>query len=695
MPHIHYDKAATTTRGTAFYKPLGDDLFLLEISRENKAEIFKDGLSRLSEGHEEAEAILQRLQKWNSSLHSLFALRSPSTILDTPFRLIFPNSALPSFDETGLIVRQYIAISYCWRSEDFLPKGYERHNSWPVSKPFVDAILEDKDHDREGIWMDQLCIDQSSDVDKQKSVAAMDVIYRSCIRLIVLLEDVFLDEREVALHEKYKLLEGIREQTWTWRPEEDERAVFASFFTKVNAARWWERAWCFHEFNMNEPWSDKRQCHMIHNATFVINGPEGSTVKIKWVNLHFIMARAVYILPDIVGQVTSEFKGMAIFAGISGRDDRENGRKSSLMARHNGVGQKGCMHLADRLSIMINMSSLALAYMGPPLKSKEELLYLNVLLALTAGETYPLSMMSGQSLTLEDGPTWLSRHTAGEDVTIPRFELGGVKGVHRISMREIELDMMFLKSTFKKVQDEDMELAASIFPDTIMPTKPATHTSDAANLHAMHADYNAEDKPRRRFLAGCILNGHSFTARLWTQIQRDVVVPNYNQGVFRDLAPSPALRNAAKQLIKQLYPISTLLGIPGPSTFTVDDAQLFLTWLTDPRSMYYISTYTYYFQCTLDHQCAFVTMTQINEHFSDGPMEELQAAVPTDLLNATCQSLRIWLLRPMRGKQGQGRWRLVGKALLLGEPDFTCEAKVTAGRKDAVVTLLESTIVSG
>ncbi|CAO2655704.1 Nn.00g045070.m01.CDS01 [Neocucurbitaria sp. VM-36] len=674
---------------TASWEPFGESLFQLELSRENKAEIFEHALFTLSEGLDEAAAILQSLQKWNPSVAAVFAQRSASTILDTPFRLIFPNSAFPSFDETGLYIRQYIAISYCWHSQNPLP-----HGSWPVSKPFVDAILADKDHPREGIWMDQLCIDQSSSVDKQRAVAAMDVIYRSCIRLVVLLEDVFLDEQETALHEKYNLVEGIREQDWTWRPEGDERALFASFFTKVNDARWWERAWCFHEFNVNEPWSDKRQSNMIHNATFIVNGPKGSTVKIKWVNLHFIMASAVYILPDIVGQVTTAFKGAVILSNINGRDDRENGWRSSLMARHNGVLQKGCMHLADQLSIMINMSSLALAYVGQALKGKDDLLYLSVLLALAAGEVYPLSMMSGRLLTLDDGPTWLSRHTVGE-TTIPRFK-PGVKGIYRISTTEIELDTLFLKATFEKVQNKDLELTAKIFPETIKTTQPALSVSDASQLDTLRSDPDsALDKARRRFLASCIVNGYSFTARLWAQLKRDVVIANYNQGVFKDLGPDPALHSAAQQFIEQLCPVSLLLGISTPSIFTIDDAQLLLTWLTDPRSSYYIGMYTYRFQCTLDHQYAFVTAAHINENFNDGPGEELRAAVPIDLLNATCQWLRVWILRPAKGEQGQNRWRLVGKALLLGEPDLMAEARSSMGRENAVVQLMERTVVGG
>ncbi|KAF2123952.1 hypothetical protein P153DRAFT_426813 [Dothidotthia symphoricarpi CBS 119687] len=682
MSEISPLDTTSPTPKDATYELLGDDLFKLTLTRENKAEIFEYAISKLSQSHHETSFVLQNLTTWNPSVASLFTQRSSSTILDTPFRLIFPNSALPSFDETGLYVRQYLAISYCWRSADFLPKGYERYGSWPISKPFVDAILSDKDHPREGIWMDQLCIDQESSTDKQKAVAAMDVIYRSCIRLVVLLEDVFLDEREAALHEKYDPAKMKYEKTW--RPEGDERDAFVSFYHKVNAARWWERAWCFHEFNVHEPWSDKRQCNVIHNATFVVNGPGGSTVKIKWVNLHLIMGSAMDLLP-----------GLGIFAGIDKGYDSENGWRSSLMGRHNSVDQKGCTHLADRLSIMINMHGLGLAYVGQQLQTKEEVLYLSTLLALAAGETYSLSVIDVQSLTLNGRPTWLARHT-GADLSLPRFKLGGVNGIHRISEQKIELDMIFLDAPWESIKEEDLIPTYKIFPRTITTTQPVRHVS--GNYLDTTTDIHHDtllDKARRRFLAGCIMNGHSFTARLWSQLKRDVVLANYNTDIFKDLAPNPSLHVAARSFIAQLLPISELLGILPPPAFILEDAHLFLTWLTDPRSIYYLGANTFRLQCALNYDQAFVSAISVNEHFNDGPSEDLRTAVPTDLLDLTCIPRRVWFLRPGKGEQGEGKWRVVGKSLLLGEPDLMTEARTNGGREDAVVRLRESTVVIG
>jgi hypothetical protein len=543
--------------------------------------------------------------------------------------------------------------------------------------------------------MDQLCIDQKSSVDKQSSVAAMDIIYRSCIRLLVLLEDVFLDEQEVALHEKYDPSETKFDRAWI--PPTEERPAFASFYRKVTAARWWDRAWCFHEFNVNDPWIDKRQCHRIHNATFITNGPRGSTVHIKWWTLQIILLTAQRSVPGLTSKVTTE-KEEAILLGSKSRIDRKVAWRNSFMAKHNGVAQKGCLHLADRLSIMINMCGLGLAYRGHALKSKEEVLYFSALLALAAGEVYPLTMFHGNILVrLDNALTWLQQHFTAEDTTIPKFKFGNLYGIHRISMHEIELDMIFLAAPllWKNVGDEDLEPTYEIFPETVAITKPSSLVPGGQMMGWDEPDHSRE-KSRRRFLAGCLRHGYSFTARLWAQLKRDVIGPSYNVGIFKDLTANPSLFDAARSFIAQLLPTSTLLGIPFPSDFNLEDAHLFLTWLTDPRSKYYISIYTYLVQCTTDNQGAFITATHVSdEHWQDGPAEEIHAAIPTDLLSATCRPLRVWLLRSIKDNKRESKWRTVGKAVLLGEPDLMSEALRSKGRHDAVVELRERVVVGG
>jgi hypothetical protein len=460
----------------------------------------------------------------------------------------------------------------------------------------------------------------------------------------------------------------------------------------------WDRAWCFHEFSVNEPWSDKRQLCRNHNATFFMNGPHDAVVKMKWVNLQIVISTALD-LPSLENDIDLEtFRGKSILAAFANTNGAPTATlRSSLMARHNAVAQKGCQNLADRISIMINISERALAYYGDALNSREEVLYLSALLALAAGETYPLTMMDKTSVRLGGNTTWLSRSIAAGDTTIPSFPLGNVHGIRHISTEIIEIDMIFLKRPSALTRkDVDLGKVGQIFPNLIPTTLPATYTADASKSHLPAAQAESEcDEHRRRFVAICISNGISFTANLWEQLKRDVVQPNYNQGRFRDLQPSTALRVPAEKFLEELRRTANPDMLES-TAFDLEDATIFLTWITDPRSMYYIGYLSVRLQCTMDGRQAFMTIMGLNEHWKDAKFEELQAAVPTDLLDATCMMSRVWVLQP-REIEGDVvlSWRVVAKALLLGEPNLMEEVRLNGNQDDAVAVLKAGTCVGG
>jgi hypothetical protein len=300
MPELPQDLASHDSSDPshryAIHNPLGPSFFQLTLSPTNKAGLFADALSELDKSSSQTSTIVENLQKWNPEAASRFSLRSTSTVVSTPFHLIYPNCDFDSFKETGLYARQFLAISYCWRSPEFLLDGYERHDIWPIKKSLVDAVLAEKDHPRVGIWQDQMCIDQASTMDKQFSIAAMDIIYRSCMRLVVLLEDVLLTAQEVELVAKYDISRRPYNGGWKFEPSEIE--TFTSFYEKVNSARWWTRAWCFHEMCVHRPWAERRQTDHRFNATFILCGPNDSTVKMKWTNLILLMGLAMNLLPN-------------------------------------------------------------------------------------------------------------------------------------------------------------------------------------------------------------------------------------------------------------------------------------------------------------------------------------------------------------------------------------------------------------
>jgi hypothetical protein len=456
---------------------------------------------------------------------------------------------------------------------------------------------------------------------------------------------------------------------------------------------------------VNEPWSDKRQYNDINLATFVMNGPNGSTVKMKRHSIQHIMSSAIELMsPEASFDSINEFKDWAIFNSFTSKDEKVLGDgesiwSSSIMARHNNVAQTGCQNPADRLSIMINMGGIAISYIGTELRDTDEVLYFSVLIALAAGEVHPLSMIGGQSLCLEQKPTWLQRGV-GNETKIFKFELGNVRGIHRISTERIELDLIFFNGPWGlKRADDDLKSTYHVFPGLITTTYPGSLSAEpnVGSTPTVSAN-NDLDIPRRRFLAVCILNGMEYIDRLWKQLNRDVVHGNYNGGIYKDFRSCTTLRAPAERFFTLLSKPS-ISGLATTTQFDLDIAQLFLTWLTDPRSMYYIGhSIPLRMQCTVGGGQAVMTSLTLNEHFRKGHFENLRVALPTDWIGATCIPLRLWLLRPVESEGDHGdvvRWRIVGKALLLGEPDLMAEARANRDREDAVITLKERTVVAG
>jgi hypothetical protein len=105
---------------------------------------------------------------------------------------------------------------------------------------------------------------------------------------------------------------------------------------------------------VNEPESFIRH-HDVHNATFVMNGPDGSTVKAKWLDLKLILSMGMDLLHAEQGFHRTRSKTSVILTGYGTSVENlttRNGEVSrpSIMARHNGVAQKGCQYFGDRVS---------------------------------------------------------------------------------------------------------------------------------------------------------------------------------------------------------------------------------------------------------------------------------------------------------------------------------------------------------
>lgn len=234
-------------------RTISNGVWEVMLQRTNREVLFGNAVTAISNVQREAELVLSNLQRLSPDLASLFGVRTPTQIYDTPFKVICESDTgkFP-FGKTQP-VKQFLAVSYCWRHEhyDWPADGSRPHPPWPFSKPFVDAVLEERgvvsesgrhpDFRRECIFVDNMCIDQQDEHEKQRSIAMMDVIYKTCRKLVILLEDVVFTEAEVdavaSIHFDH-ITPGSE-------PEIDDLVLphLISAWRKLEKSRWWSRSW--------------------------------------------------------------------------------------------------------------------------------------------------------------------------------------------------------------------------------------------------------------------------------------------------------------------------------------------------------------------------------------------------------------------------------------------------------------------
>ncbi|OHF00893.1 hypothetical protein CORC01_03721 [Colletotrichum orchidophilum] len=678
---------------------ISEDLFKLSLTRENKLNLFSESIGSLDSSRDEADLILGNLQAWSAEAAERFQRRTSDVILDTAFRLLCSSPTGIPFD-SRFVIRQFLAISYSWQNPDWPGTPHsvpEPGGVWPVGKRFANAIFELRGHPREGIWIDQVCINQSDEFEQQRAIASMDVVYKSCRKLVVLLEDVELTNDEA---EMFDLYDGYRSPYALERGPTDDREAshLISLYDKVAAARWWQRSWCYHEFVVAEPWSDKRH-QRVHNTVFILGLGEDRTVTVEWTTLHAILATITVQL----GHKTERSTHLnPILSGFANRTsprfdnpERKVGEiRSSFMAKFNAIAQTGCLMPGDRLSVCLNLIGLGLAFFRSEEPTIDEVYYLAVLLALAAGEKMPLAFTNMDPLTFRGKGSWLARPVTAADTTLDKFTLGGIKGIHAVTFNRIEIDLVFFNRGVLWVSDTELQRTYTVFPGVIRNTPPPLKAQ--VKMPSFQPEEEM-DTPRRRFLAAAVSGGPCLVRRLWAQLDREVVQWNYNTGIFADFIVNENLRPNAEDFLMAFSP-SGQTGVGNDDHLTVEVAMAFLTWITDPRSIYWISTLALRIPCTGNGKDALLTGFSFTKNFRASDIDtRMRVAVPTDLLQEDCAWMRAWLLVPVDGDDSKGAWKVAGKTLLLGEPDLMAELKQMedSGHSDPIMSLQTRQVIAG
>ncbi|KAF2874321.1 heterokaryon incompatibility protein-domain-containing protein [Massariosphaeria phaeospora] len=393
-----------------------------------------------------AEHLLADLGRLAPSVARSFVKKS--SIRDrTVFRLI--NDADCVEEATG-----FVALSYCWNTNHNAPKtivspvgdlpfGWVRtveQFPLPTSGSMFQAALGER-YESEGLWFDQVCINQEDEAEKAAALGAIDTIYKNARVVIIALDDITASKEEAEFLQQYLRQYASSDLPIEQQPNQGleppfllQHAPFRSFLERVLSSTWFERAWCAHEMRMgrdhvflipsvsNEEYGSKRFIrftgalffHMLvlANELPIIDSRQQARLRslldlfrrktLTGVQDSFAVRHSTTLSP--IPRSTSFISTITdVFAMKAGGDHRLPEYLRKLNANR------------DKTSIALNASGLPLALAPPsPLHRphlEDECLRQLLLLALAARD--PLALCTtGAPLQLHDGSiSWLTRPT--------------------------------------------------------------------------------------------------------------------------------------------------------------------------------------------------------------------------------------------------------------------------------------------
>ena len=428
-----------------------------------------------------AAAIMDRVEQLNPDIARKFK-HKPDTISELTFRLLYPQALVPK------VIKSFIIISYCWHYPSWpvaaAAAAQPNVPGWEISQPMLDAILHLRSGDEEGIWIDSLCINQADEMEKQTAIGAMDIIYRSARRLIMLLEDVQLDALEECAAKKFAGIyqeiclvvrergitddgtkEGLMrtafaecEETLNLDEREELLAAARSFLLKMLNARWMSRAWCAHECRVV-------QHKKVDNPVFLCFGVDGRVLSfefryIGW-HAHHLFTHEYETIPSndaipmysVITSISSSTNpqnpGPHSLLGLFSRFAcllPDNSPKSSLVKHLAGLAPFRCLKREDLLSIALNTSNLPLLFHGK-LDAYEDIYWIASLLDIADGDVQSL-VAGGTKLRV---PTNDSRGHCVSWFELPitavlneREPLATEDSITAVTREYIELDLLLI-----------------------------------------------------------------------------------------------------------------------------------------------------------------------------------------------------------------------------------------------------------
>ncbi|KAK3988742.1 heterokaryon incompatibility protein-domain-containing protein [Cladorrhinum sp. PSN332] len=484
--HDHYSHSQTT----AILLYLNQRL--LTVSDQNKQNLL--GNIHEARHHEEnrtrAAATLRQLQNLNPHVARHFHLK-PDALSGLALRMIMPADHGQAQD-----VSSFIVVSYCWHYPEWLNSPYPCAPGWEITQPMMEAVWNVRNSPNEGVWLDRLCINQGNETDKVTHIATMDTIYHSARRMVILLEDVYLEEAEetaglayakfyadMSREIKEKGLEGQaksiyideyfprQEKVYRDSGKEADLAGAMSFAMKILTARWFTRAWCAHESRMHPH-------RRVDNPLFMCFSPSGKVLSFEFRFIFYLTMYLSYREPS-----SPSYIGHAFTLALNDPNpttiqqlwwrilrlmpDKTDG--VSPLQHLISVVSFGCFRKGDLMSIALNTAGIPLFFDGEEVHSVEDIKWMFSLLVVASGDLIPL-VTTGMKLRVPDSSkekgefvSWVTETPhASLDA---RVENPLPESITAITAEYIELDLLVFSSQPKKATEESLAIADRIIAD--------------------------------------------------------------------------------------------------------------------------------------------------------------------------------------------------------------------------------------
>lgn len=647
-----------------------EDVVLVRLSEENKQRLLGPA-TKLVVNQPNAKKVFQRLTNFNSAFATNFAWKE-SAVSEAPFKLLFSRKA-EVVQDLSRPVGSYIIISYCWHDSD---SDWEKAGSgdvqepWPIQRPFVEDVMKLRSSENEGVWIDQLSIDQGNYEEKMQAIASMDIIYQCARQLVIVLEDITIPAKEEEIINRYweKLTDHWDDFSgWLgWLrvhgPGEDIRLLGAAY-TTILSARWFKRAWCIHEFRVSQYTFDDPG----RQPRFRAMGMAGNVVKIPAVLL-FFMSNIVQQSPhtEDVKKLHWLMARSKIQTLHTSKGPKISGSWSLIQQVHDTCNLD-CSKINDKVQIAINLSGLPLCWKGSA-ESDNDVYWVFILLALAANEASVLAFNGPPILFRHPNgeilPSWARRSysTQGEcRILVERDELG----ISSFSPEYVDIDLLFLQKQAQRPSEEALLLADKIIRQNQLCDRKVSvldplKQRDVDSLLSEYDNKTMIHAAVRDTVACFIDGGIPWMKSAWDVLYTELVREGrqdkddtFYAGFFGTFDESASHLRSAAETILDLSNINE--NRMDFNTLYLQPVLNLLALVTDGRFRRFLQHDTMRIQTSSTGDQALVR----------GVLPVQEMAVPAALATQDSVVSRCWILEP-GDETTTGSWKIVGKCFLLG-----------------------------